>query len=150
MKRWMLLIVAAALAGCASQPSVQILPLTTQALTPKPAGIDMPMFASVPGRPHRVVADIRVEGSESQADSCIVALQGAGRQVGADALVLVHWEARTHLSTSDNYGPRGRVIGTSVTAHTVPTLLAKAVIWTGWPRMGQPEPVQIGKLQLRR
>lgn len=143
-------LVITAFAGCASGPSVQILPLSVQTYPPKAADADIPMFASVPARPHAVVADIRVEGNESQADSCIVALMRAGRQTGADALVLVHWEARTHLSTHENYGPRGRVVGTSVNAMTVPTLLAKAVVWTGRPALGQPEPTRLGMRQLKR
>jgi hypothetical protein len=148
----MLLVLAAAavLAGCSTRPSVQILPLTTQEYAPKPAGIDMPMFASVPPRAHLVVAEIRVEGSESQADSCITALQQAGREVGADALVLVHWVERTNIQTSDNYGPRGRVTGTSVTATTVPTLIARAVVWMGNSPLGEPTPTRLGMRQLKR
>jgi len=145
-----LVLVAGTLAACASRPTVEVLPLTTQEYPPKPQNADMPMFASVPARPHAVLADIRVEGSENQADSCVVALMKAGREVGADALVLVHWEARTHMNTRDNYGPRGRVVGTSITTMTVPTLIAKAVVWTGRPPLGHPEPTRLGMMQLKR
>jgi hypothetical protein len=120
---------AAFFAGCASTPSVRVLPLTTQAYDPKPADAQMPLYAGAPMRPHWVVADIKVDGSADQPAASILALQDAARQVGADALVMVNWMSETDIYTHENYGPRGRPIGTSVTAVRNPVLVAKAVVW---------------------
>jgi len=124
-----LFVAAATLAGCASSPSVRVLPLTTQTYAPKPADAQMPLYAAVPTRPHVVVAEIKVDGSADQPATSVIALQDAGRQVGADALIMVNWISETDIYTHENYGPRGRPIGTSVTAVRNPVLVAKAVVW---------------------
>lgn len=80
------------LAGCG--PEVHYVASDPTILTPKPAGYEMPFSHEVPGRPHKVLGELRVAErirpsfrQTGTYDTVLAEMQKRARKVGADAIV---------------------------------------------------------------